>query len=322
MNHKKAIFGFRRALTAIIFLAITASVFALAPEEKQPPAKQTRTLKFFIFQNPAVMVSGTSTTTQFSLFIGEQSPVIKSAHIEISGVSQETASQTITADINETDSFPTSRAQSFALDVGGEPSHFNISYNGSATQTLTSYLNGLIISPGSYSYYLKINISGANVSALQAQLIITYQFTPVSDGNLPATGELTSAVFDTFTTAAALQGPAYNSIMWKGTEGTGKVRFQLATSDCPNGATDYPTCSTGAWSFKGGSACSSGDWYDTGISTGDGGPEKPVEISCAPANHNNQRYFKYKIQICSSTDCSTAGNTSPIVSDVVVNWAP
>lgn len=144
---------------------------------------------------------------------------------------------------------------------------------------------------------------------------------------LQATGSLESAVFDTFDGGGANQGPAYNSIMWKGTEeGTGKVRFQLATSDCPNGETNPPTCNTGTWgwygSSDGGVTCGSGFYYDTGVGP-TYGPGKPVEISCSASQaQNNKRYYKYKIQICSSADCASSGVTSPIVDDVVVNWAP
>ncbi len=133
---------------------------------------------------------------------------------------------------------------------------------------------------------------------------------------LPATGTLDSAVFDTFTTNSAGQGPAYNSIMWKGqNNGFGKVQFQLATSDCPNGATNFSGCSTGTWSFIGGATCNGDGYYDTT------GTDKPVELSCSPAYHNNQRYFRYRVRLCSK-DCFEGGEISPIVNDVVVNWAP
>lgn len=126
---------------------------------------------------------------------------------------------------------------------------------------------------------------------------------------LAATGTLDSAVFDTFTTGSALQGPAYNSIMWSGSQNgsAGKVQFQLATSDS----------SSGPWTFYGsnGTTCNTTNFYDTT------GTDVPVELSCAPAQHNNQRYFRYRIQICSS-DCTASGIASPIVNDVVVNWAP
>lgn len=152
-----------------------------------------------------------------------------------------------------------------------------------------------------------------------------YAVASIASG-LPATGSLDSAVFDTFATSGANQGPAYNSIMWNGSEGTGKVRFQFAASDCANGATNYPTCNSGAWTFygssDGGSTCSSGAYYDTLTSGAGGGPGKPVEIACAASqSQNNKRYFKYRVQIC-SLDCSGSGQTSPIVNGVIVNWAP
>lgn len=176
---------------------------------------------------------------------------------------------------------------------------------------------------GGNDYCFRLTNNGATSGTGYAFAYSQYATAIVASG-LPATGALESAVFET--TATAGHGAAYNSIMWNGTEeGTGKVRFQLATSDCSNGATNSPTCDTGTWSWYGsndnGVTCNSSLYYDTLTSGAGGGPGKPVEISCAPAQHNNQRYFRYKIQICSS-DCSGSGVTSPVVEDVVVNWAP
>ena len=317
-----------RVLIAIaVFMMATGIIFALAPEEKQPPARQTRTIKYFIYQNPSVLVNGNSTTTPFSIFVGEQDPIIKDAYIEISGTTKDVV--ILSADIRNTggatcsEAFATPREKSYTIDSTGQQNHFEIFYAGTGTTTVASLrycLEQIITSPGSYSFEFKNSISGGNVSALQARMVITYQFTPPSEGGvLPIKGELTSAVFDSGVT----DGAAYNSIMWKGgVEGTGKVRFQLATSNCENGATNSPTCSIGTWQFIGGATCGSGDWYDTLTSGSGGGPGKPVELSCAAANHNNKRYYRYKIQICSSADCSSAGATSPEVSDVVVSWAP
>lgn len=127
---------------------------------------------------------------------------------------------------------------------------------------------------------------------------------------LPATGELTSIVFDT----QVPDGATFNSIMWKGTEGSGRVKFQLATANSE----------AGPWNYVGsdGTTCGSSFWYDTGLSGSGGGPGKPTEILCAKDYHTNQRYFRYKIQICSASDCSSAGSTSPSVDDIVVNWSP
>lgn len=126
----------------------------------------------------------------------------------------------------------------------------------------------------------------------------------VISSGLPVTGEMTSMIFDT---TGLANGPAYNSIMWKGSlnNGVGKARFQFATSNSD----------TGPWNFIGGSACNSSSWYDVP------NPDTPAEITCAAQNHNNQRYFRYRIQICSS-DCSASGTISPTVTDVIISWSP
>lgn len=165
-------------------------------------------------------------------------------------------------------------------------------------------------------YCFRVTNNGSTVNMVYSET--KYAKALIASG-LPATGTLDSAVFDTYTTGAALQGPAYNSIMWRGDQNTslGKVQFQLATSDCPNAETNPIVCSTaGTWNFIGGASCNSSGYYDTT------GIDAPVELSCAPANHNNQRYFRYRVRLCSSSDCSTGGTASPIVNDVVVNWSP
>ena len=278
----------------------------------QPTNEKIKTTETLVTSSDSALSS--ASTTQFTFYIGDNlsgiTNPVKSTYFTVSGLYTGSGTFAFTIDSDA------ATTKTFTLpNVGSTPTPFEFIYKDPSNKINPA-------SAGIYTHTLGMTPSGITAYGLGVKFVETHRYKPPNCGTgLPATGELTSAVFDTFTTAAALQGPAYNSIMWKGTEGAGKVRFQLATSDCSSGATNYPTCSTGAWSFKGGSLCSSGDWYDTGVSP-DGGPEKPVEISCAPANHNNQRYFKYKIQICSSTDCSTAGNTSPIVSDVVVNWAP
>jgi N-acetylneuraminic acid mutarotase len=144
----------------------------------------------------------------------------------------------------------------------------------------------------------------------------SYTRYPSASTGLPPTGSISSIIFDTTATSS---GPAYNSILWKGSVngGTGKVRFQFASSDCPNAQTNPPTCSTaGSWNFIGGPTCSSVDWYSTT------GPNAPVELTCSPLNHNNQRWFRYKVQLCSNSDCTTSGAVSPLVTSVVVNWSP
>lgn len=153
-------------------------------------------------------------------------------------------------------------------------------------------------------------------SAGNESLSSNYVFTTTGAVQIAVTGDLASVVFDT---ASSSDGPAYNSILWQGVLGgvgqnEGRVRFQLAASDCANGATDYPACSVGTWSYVGGTTCAPGDWYDPG------GPGVPAEIGCFPS-FNNKRYYRYKVQVCSG-DCSVRGDSSPRVDDIVVNYSP
>ncbi|MBI5400803.1 MAG: hypothetical protein HZB12_01660 [Candidatus Yonathbacteria bacterium] len=168
-------------------------------------------------------------------------------------------------------------------------------------------------------YCFRLTNSGATSGTGYVFSYTQYAVASVTSG-LPATGSLDSAVFDTFNGGGVGQGPAYNSIMWNGNQNgsSGKVQFQFATSDCANGKTNPPTCNAGAWSFYGSQSgtCNTTNYYDTT------GLDAPVELSCSPAYHNNQRYFKYRVRICTSADCATGGTASPIVSGIVVNWAP
>ncbi len=130
----------------------------------------------------------------------------------------------------------------------------------------------------------------------------------------PVSGTVTSAVFDTGTV-----GAAYNSIYWTGTLGgqtqnLGKVRFQFGTSNTPSVTTYYGDGGGGA------SSCNTSNWYDSGTPP-TGGPNKYVPLTCAPKYNNNQRYFSYKIEICSD-DCVTAGTYTPSVTSTIVNWSP
>jgi len=287
-------------------------VFGFTPEEKQPPEYQTRTLKFFILQNSAVMAGGSTVTVPFDLFIGEKEPQIKDAFIEITGAAN--GSNSITADIHAiqgsicTQAFATVRAKTFTLDPFGKSNNFRFLYTGSGTATdaaLLYCLQQIIRSPGTFAFEFKADISGADVSALSARIVVTYQFTPPKSGSLPASGYLISSIIDT----GVEKGAAYNSLMWRGIANNGKVRMQIATSDNISGPWNVNA------DFKGPS-CAGGT---TDIYVADQ-PDTPVEIMC-PGIHNNKRYFRYKIILCSD-DCQNPGSNNPEVTDVVVNWSP
>ena len=148
------------------------------------------------------------------------------------------------------------------------------------------------------------------ISGLGVEITVSHRYKPPTcGGTYPATGELISMVFDT----GVADGATYNSILWKGslgTGGTGKVRLKIATSNSDAGPWEYrgpeTTCST--------NTTSDSDWYVAAA-------DAPLEIGCY-SYHNNKRYFRYQVQICSSSDCSTGGQYTPTVTDAVVSWSP
>lgn len=311
-NFKRQYFNVSGIIRSLLFVAgvlVISSrlVFGFAPEEKQPPNYQIRTLKFFIYQNPNTMAGGSSSgIIPFNIFIGEKDPVIKDAYIELTGVTSGPSDITIdTRAIQEADSFATVRAKTFSLGSFVKSNHFKFLYAGNAgldDSSLLYYLQRIIQAPGSYSFEFKADIAVASVSALRARMVITYQFTPPTSGALPVSGYVISSTFDT----GQIQGAAYNSLMWKGNTNGGKVRLQLATS----------TIETGPWNdvdFKGDN-CDSNSYYEPADDT-------PIEINplCAGI-HNNKQFFRYKIILC-SLDCEGAGDFNPEVTGVVVNWA-
>lgn len=195
--------------------------------------------------------------------------------------------------------------------------------NGKGVEDPSNQTAALSLTNGNYTefeYAIQATTNAVNSGAYCFRLTnagstanFTYSIYPqITFSFLPATGNLASVVFDT-----GVAKPAYNSILWKGTLFSGMVRFQLAASQCSNGASDYPTCSTGTWNLIGsdGVSCGSAFWYEPS------GPNTPLEIGCF-SNFNGKQYFKYKIQLCSSSDCVTPGTQTPIVTDVIINWSP
>ncbi|TSC78585.1 MAG: hypothetical protein G01um101433_146 [Parcubacteria group bacterium Gr01-1014_33] len=291
---------------------------ALTPAETNTKIK---TLTFFSLQNQTIIASGGSVTSDFSVFVGEQSPVVKNAYIEVEGVTKQAASQTITIDSIQqgTGSLPTPRVRTFAIDSSGKDNPFTILYRGDETtgNDLAAYLAGIITSPGPYTFTIKVDVSGAGVSLLGARLALLYQFTQSAGGAFPATGTVISPTFNTY----AVNGATFNSILWKGAKPTGtNVRLQLATSNCPNGETNPPVCSTGTWNYVGGATCLANDYYTPPPDDGTHA-DAATPLMCYN-EFNNKRYFRYKVILCSSSNCTDAGNSTPQVDDVIVNWSP
>ena len=237
--------------------------------------------------------AGQNIVLNFSPYIGDEiSTSTKSAFFEISGVSLAAGASAIDLSLGGGSG---SCSVNRTLDTTGFINKFHILYN------VNDCIN--IFSKGEYSRSLTINASGAAVYVYSAKLVLTYQFTPPSAGGYWATGTFYSPIFDT----GAINGASYNWIMWKGTlnGGNGKIRLQLATSNS----------SGGPWTYIGETpGCDSSVYFEplTDISK---------EIKCF-SSHNNKRYFRYKLIICSSSDCSAAGTNTPQVNDVIVNWSP
>jgi len=136
--------------------------------------------------------------------------------------------------------------------------------------------------------------------------------------NIPpgSSGTLISSTFDT----GISDGVKINSIIWQGSLGVGgtnSVNFQIASSNCLNGATNAPACTSsigwggakteGDGAFIGPSGTSA-DWYSPA-------PNSPAVITTN--QHNNKRYFRYMVELDRAYD-----STSPVVDDIIINWSP
>jgi len=130
-----------------------------------------------------------------------------------------------------------------------------------------------------------------------------------------ADASLTSSTFDT----GLAGGAVYNSIMYQGSKPTGtSVEFQLATSNCANGATNAPACSANVgW----GGSKSSGDGAFLGYDGTDSTYYSPlnanVPVAVNSIFHNNKRYFRYKVLLASDIN----REQTPRVDQVIVNWS-
>jgi len=265
-------------------------------QDGQPANEKIKSVQSFVGSSTVAISSQIDKI--FSIFIGDNingvSNPVKSVYFTVSGFYTGGVGillLRINSDI--------STSKAFSFPVVTKPTFFEILYKDPANTINPS-------TAGNYSYTLNIIPSGITIYGFGAKATTTYRYKPPTCGGV-TTGELVSAVFET---TAISDGPAFNSIMWKGTLGSGKVRLKIATSDS----------SSGPWEFRGPDpdcsllSSSDTDWYVVA-------PDVPLEIGCI-SYHNNKRYFKYKIQLCMASNCTTTGATSPTVEDVIVNWSP
>lgn len=270
--------------------------------------QKVKTNEFLIISSDTAVSS--QRTDSFTLYLGDNmagiTTPLKSLQFTVSGVY--TGGGTVSMSLNS----DAATAQIYTLPSVSAPTHYEFIYTdptGSISPT----------SAGSYTYTITTNPSGVTLYQLGITARETHRYIPPACGGMPIKGELYSGVFETTSLAT---GASYNSLLWKGVLGgpganEGHVRFQLAASDCSNGATNYPTCSTGSWTFVGGATCSGTDWFDPGA------PDTSYDLqgSSCIAQWNNKRYYRYAVEICSN-DCSTSGTYTPRVDDVIVNWSP
>lgn len=270
-----------------------------------------KTNKFFVVQETAGKTDGEEASKDFTITIPEQSPAIQSVFIEVSGSAKSSGVGAGTVGVSVTDQGALANYTNYSLDLGGAGniSRFIVRHDASAVILGDSSVK---------TYTLRLRGTGFSTNLWNAKAIVTYKYS-VNTGNLPAKGELISSTFDTWDGVEPHKGVAYNSLIWKGDlKGgqVGQVGLQLAASNCPNGKTNPPDCNdAGVWSFEG-PECNSGTSYTPAANT-----PIPIEIACA-ASHNNKRYFRYKVIICSSANCIDSGSINPEVDEVVVNWGP
>ena len=277
----------KRLYKNIFVLVIIFFVLPILKLNEISAADFSKTVKFFIIQQNETAADGAEVSQPFTISIAEDNPRITSAFIEIKGSARAPASTTGIVNV-KLDSDPYS---SYNLAVSAKPQKFTIDHD--ITSIISADFLGI---PGSKNYTLYIGNDNFDTTNLSARLILTYKYTK-STGNLPVSGFITSSTVDT----NIIQGAAFNSIMWNGNLNGGKVRLQLASS-----ASDL-----GPWIFKG-PDCASSSYYENDANM-------PNKIKCL--DHNNQRYFRYKIILCSN-NCISSGSNNPSVNNVIINWSP
>ncbi len=256
----------------------------------------TKKTKYFVVQKLVETYGATNDAFTFS--IADSLNSVQSAFIEIRGIATPVASVNLGVKVDDSASTPGVYDKTYTINATGRPTLFKINHD------VTDYFKSFVTGGGSYERYIHLN-SNNNIYLLNARLVLTYTWIipPSAAGAYRAKTEVISSIFDT---TGSTDGPSYNSVMWKGNLNSGKVKIQIATSDSD----------TGPWNssdYKG-SDCSSNSWYEINADT-------PTEIKC-PSNHDNKRYFRYKIQLCSSNDCTTSGGGHPEVNDVIISWSP
>lgn len=286
--------------------SISSAKLILTYDSPASSAYSLKTTNFFIGQETGNTGNGVEIAKDFKVSIYEEEPMIRSIFVETSGIAKGNGMGTI--EISVVDQGSPANYASYSIDLGpiSSTAKFKIIYDASADILSSDF-------PGDKNYTLYLKGTGFSTNIWNAKILVTYQYKKPS-GGLPVSGYIISSTIDTGIT----KGAAFNALMWRGNLNGGKVRLQFAASNCQSGQSDYPLCSIGNWGDintpYAGPDCTSNTSYESF-------PDISSEIGCA-VKHNNKRYFRYKITLCSAADCILSGMGNPEVTDVVVNWSP
>jgi len=293
-------------------------------------AEETRTITTFIHQDSAVRPSGQQSDENFDFtFVMTDDIVdIKNAFFDVSGISAVHSGQTLhlSLDDDNTDDvfdFDESTAKTYTLDSTGGPTPFHLIYNVTnvmATSGKDCYVN----TRGTYDCTLSFRADNANVYALSIKLTATYRFKPPgTGGGLPAIGYYESPIFNSMQTGETSGiKSGFHNLNWTETNtGSQRIKFQIASCDSVTGT----TCNdAGGWVYRGrdGGTATYYGFYESNFSDYCSGSSGTYNCRIS-FDHYNKRYFRYKITLCSASDCSTSGVApSPGVNKVILNWSP
>jgi len=285
--------------------SISSAKLILTYEYSSSETDLIKTTKFFAEQKSNNIPSGTENAKDFSISISEKQLEIKNVFVEISGNAKGGGAGTI--EISVVDQGLGANYTVYNLDLSplSSKSKFTIIHDASTNIVSSDF-------PGEKYYTLYFKGTGFDTDLLKAKIIVTYKYSEASAG-LPISGYIISSTIDT----QIVKGAAFNALMWQGSLNGGKVRLQIATSNCSGGQSDYPLCSVGNWGDintpYAGIDCSSATYYEPL-------PNEPAIITCLNT-HNNKQYFRYKVTLCSSADCAASGLNTPEITDIIINWS-
>ena len=295
-------------------------------------ANELNSLSYFVGSNSGTVTANNAVEDDanstgfknFTFFIGDEASLVKGLFFEISGVSADAGGNNrINVSIDDA-SFSSGRQKQFTINSNGRQTPFKFIYDDS-----TDYIDGHIASTsvgrGTYGpYTLNIKTLDAGVSLWSARLIIVYRHKPPgTGGGLPAIGYYESPIFDSMQTGETSGiKSGFHNLNWTETNtGSQRVKFQIASCDSVTGT----ACNdAGGWVYRGrdGGTATYYGFYESNFSDYCSGSSGTYNCRIS-FDHYNKRYFRYKITLCSASDCSTSGAApSPGVNKVILNWSP